>query len=81
MSTFALVVASSLHLAYITPRRPVPHACLHVCSLPATYCRHSFVSAYDFGPWPLLQGVSELPTPVIQVRHFLSRRACTAACV
>jgi hypothetical protein len=29
--------------------------------------RHSFVSAYDFGPWPLLEGVTQLPAPVTQV--------------
>lgn len=29
---------------------------------------HAFCSAYDFGPWPLLRGVSSLPPAVHQVR-------------
>lgn len=29
--------------------------------------RHSFVSAYDFGPWPLLEGVTQLPATVTEV--------------
>eukprot|EP00878_Enallax_costatus_P032986 GHUV01036348.1.p1 GENE.GHUV01036348.1~~GHUV01036348.1.p1 ORF type:complete len:298 (+),score=89.05 GHUV01036348.1:387-1280(+) len=29
--------------------------------------KHAFCSQYDFGPWPLLAGVSTLPGPVTQV--------------
>lgn len=29
--------------------------------------KHAFCSRYDFGPWPLLAGVSSLPAPVTQV--------------
>jgi hypothetical protein len=35
--------------------------------LVALACSHSFVSAYDFGPWPLLEGVTELPPAVTKV--------------
>jgi hypothetical protein len=34
---------------------------------------HSFCSRYDFGPWPLLGGVQQLPPHVLQVRL----RECT----
>lgn len=30
--------------------------------------KHSFCSRYDFGPWPLLGGVQQLPPRVLQVR-------------
>ncbi len=29
--------------------------------------RHAFTSRYDFGPWPLLEGIEELPPRVVQV--------------
>jgi hypothetical protein len=37
------------------------------------------VSAYDFGPWPLLEGVTELPPAVTQVRQLKQVAAAAAA--
>lgn len=40
------------------------------------------MSAYDFGPWPLLEGVTALPTAVTMVRLFdyAAAAATAAAC-
>ena len=29
--------------------------------------QHAFCSRYDFGPWPLLEGVTELPPSCVKV--------------
>jgi hypothetical protein len=39
--------------------------------------KHAFCSRYDFGPWPLLSGISNLPSPVLQVSQWHSRAAQT----
>lgn len=39
---------------------------------------HAFCSRYDFGPWPLLEGVTSLPPDVSAVRVTASlSRLCT----
>ena len=37
---------------------------------------HSFCSRYDFGPWPLLPGVTSLPEDAWQVRLSLAYECC-----
>lgn len=53
--------------------------CTHVLCMHDVPCRHSFVSAYDFGPWPLLEGVTELHPAVTQVRHLKGSAAAPSA--
>jgi hypothetical protein len=38
--------------------------------------KHAFCSRYDFGPWPLLGGVSTLPPSVTQVGSNMHMLTC-----
>lgn len=50
--------------------RGAAHATLLCFVLVAPRSAHSFCSAYDFGPWPLLAGVASLQPRVLEVGQF-----------